>query len=108
MDFALEDFTESIRLDRYDDESYINRGLVRMDIGDIVGAIEDYTKAIRINPKNLNAFYNRGIAWEKKTDYQAALADYKKCFDLGDKDPTTRILIERMEKKLKQEKFKDS
>ena len=54
--------------------SYINRGNVWSDKGDVDRAIADYNEAVRLAPDSALALYLRGLARQKKGD-KAGIAD---------------------------------
>lgn len=79
---AIKCFSEAITLNpSY--EAYFNRGIIRREIGDLVGAIEDYDLAIRINPTQSEIYNNRGNARRDKGDLQGAMSDYNEAIRLN-------------------------
>lgn len=56
---ALQEYNETIRLDKYHDAAFNNRGNVRSHLNDCAGALADYNRAIEINPRSATAYYNR-------------------------------------------------
>ncbi|GCL41655.1 tetratricopeptide repeat-containing S1 family peptidase [Dolichospermum planctonicum] len=65
---------------------YINRGLVRADLGDKQGAIDDYNLAIKINPNIAQAYYNRGIVRDDLGDKPGAIQDYNLAIKINPND----------------------
>ena len=57
---ALQDYNELIRLEPKDDESYVNRGLVKERMNDLEGALDDFGKAILLNDKNEKGWLEHG------------------------------------------------
>jgi len=57
-------------------QAWLERGMARMDQGDVQGAIDDYSEAIRRNPEFMVAHLNRGNAQLKRGALKAAIADY--------------------------------
>ncbi|MDM3844989.1 MAG: tetratricopeptide repeat protein [Aphanizomenon gracile PMC638.10] len=55
---------------------YLNRGVVRDELGNKQGAIDDYNLAIKINPNYEPAYNNRGNARNELGDKQGAIDDY--------------------------------
>ena len=43
-------------------EAFNNRGIIKYDLGDYVGAISDYNRAIEMNPKDAEVYNNLGVA----------------------------------------------
>ena len=75
LDTAIADFTEAIRLDPKNAETYSNRGWAYNRKGDHDTAIADCTEAIRLDPKMADAYGDRGWAYNEKGDYDTAIAD---------------------------------
>ncbi|MEK7483222.1 MAG: protein kinase, partial [Planctomycetota bacterium] len=73
---AINDFSETIRLNPQDAEAYNSRGLAKQEKKDLEGAINDYNEAIRLNPQFAEAYYNRGLAKQEKKDLEGAINDY--------------------------------
>ena len=68
-------YTEAIRI-KPDANAYYNRGIARVDKGDLDGAIKDYNEAIRLKPDDANVYNNRGVARKAKGDLDGAIKDY--------------------------------
>ena len=64
-------------------EAYNNRGLVKEQIGDLVGALADFDKAIDLNPSFSLAYNNRGLLKDKMGDSEGALTDFNKAIKLN-------------------------
>jgi len=62
---------------------YNNRGLVRREQGDVVGALADYDQAIALKPDDATAYNDRGIMRREQGDLAGALADYEQYLELG-------------------------
>ena len=62
---------------------YLDKGNLKADLNDFVGAIEDYTNAIRINPQLAIAFNNRGTAKGNLNDHFGAIEDYTKAIEIN-------------------------
>jgi tetratricopeptide (TPR) repeat protein len=75
-------YTEAIRLKPDYADAYNNRGLVRIDKGDVEGALGDYTEAIRLKPEYALAYNNRGTVHKTKGDVEGALRDYEEAIRL--------------------------
>ena len=83
---AIADYTEAIRLDPGDAETYRDRGYTWGELKDYQKAIADYTEAIRLDPKNPRAFFNRGWNWDELKNYDKAIADYDEAIRLEPTD----------------------
>ena len=88
FDRAIEDFTQSIRLNPKDAIAHFNRGNTWHEKRDYERAIADYSEAIRLNPKYHVAFNNRGVAWDEKNDFSRAIDDYNIAIRLDPRNPT--------------------
>ena len=80
-------------------DAYINRGLVKNELGDFEGSISDYDKAIELDSRCSLAYNNRGYTKHCSGDYKGALADYNKAILLNPKlniaiDNKARLLSE--------------
>ncbi|MDB4228811.1 tetratricopeptide repeat protein [Flavobacteriaceae bacterium] len=78
----IDDFTNAIELDPYDELAYLGRGDSKISLKDYYGAIEDYTKAIELDPNFVKAFYGRGKAKHNSKDFSGAIEDYNKAIDI--------------------------
>jgi tetratricopeptide (TPR) repeat protein len=73
---AIEDYTESLRLDPGYAEALVNRGNALDAVGRREEAVADYAEALRLDPDNDLARYNRGVALRARGDLARALADF--------------------------------
>ena len=85
-------------------DAYINRGLVKNEMGDYDGSIKDYDKAIELDPRCSLAYNNRGYTKHKKGDLEGALADYNKAILLN---PKLNIALDNKAKLLNEVCLKD-
>lgn len=81
-DKAIEEFSEAIRLDRNDSDSYFARGLAYSAKNQFDKSVEDYTKAIALNPMNAEAFMQRGFDWPVNQP-DRAIEDFSKVIALN-------------------------
>ena len=70
---------------------YINRGIVKSDLGDRYGAIADYTKSIELNPNDSRAYWNRCLEKFRLGDNNGACRDARYALKLGNNDATRFI-----------------
>lgn len=82
---AIELCTKVIELKPDMVEAYINRGVLKSDVGDYEGAMKDYNKAIELDPKDATAYFNRGNLKDTLGDMNGALLDYDKAIALDSK-----------------------
>jgi tetratricopeptide (TPR) repeat protein len=83
FDRAIQDFDQSIKLDRTYIKPLNNRGVAYMKKGEHDRAIEAFDEAIRLNADYSNAFANRAAAYLKKNDYARAAQDYDEAIRLN-------------------------
>jgi Tetratricopeptide repeat/Bacterial SH3 domain len=91
-DQLIRDFTDDIRRNPKDSESYRRRGYAEYEKEDFDPAIADFNRAIELDPKNHFAYWNRAWvhvaywnrAWvhAKKKEYDAAVKDMQKAIQL--------------------------
>jgi tetratricopeptide (TPR) repeat protein/TolB-like protein len=81
-DRAIQEFTESLKLNPNYAPAYFNRGLAYLNKGDNDHAIADYNQVVKLNPNNAGAFNNRGNAYLNKGDNDRAIADYNQAIKL--------------------------
>ena len=78
-------YTKALSLNPNFLDAYINRGLVKNELGDFEGSIQDYDKAIQLDSKCALAYNNRGYTKYKQKNYNGALEDYNKAILLNPK-----------------------
>jgi putative GTP pyrophosphokinase len=98
---AIEDFTQSLKLDPSSYKSAYYRGVVRAVLRQYVGAIEDFTQSLAINPYQSFCLYRRGQAYYHIEDYPAALADCEAALALEPESESTKKFREILLAKLK-------
>ncbi|MEB3886897.1 tetratricopeptide repeat-containing serine protease family protein [Lyngbya sp. CCY1209] len=79
---AINDFTQSLRLDGNNRDAYIFRGVARFDQKDYEGAIADYNRALQIDNNYADAYVGRGLARRQQGDLQGAIADYNRALQI--------------------------
>jgi tetratricopeptide (TPR) repeat protein len=79
-------FTESIRLDPKNPETYYYRGLAYQGLLEPDKAVADHTMAIKLNPKFVDAFVARGTAHYINSDHTKAIADFSEAIILDPKN----------------------
>jgi tetratricopeptide (TPR) repeat protein len=88
---ALKDYDKVVELGPIDSGARNDRGLVKMETGDIRGAIADFSEAIKYKDSDpssshsydANHYENRGNAYLKVGDWNAAAADYTKAISIN-------------------------
>lgn len=68
--------------------AYLDRGIMRENMGDTIGAIADFSKEIEIDPKSADNYFLRGMLYQKTNNYENALSDFRKVnhLDAGNAD----------------------
>jgi len=87
LDHALRDFSEAIRIDPNDPDSYAERGQTLFRLGETERAIADYSAALARDPRHGMALRWRGMAYLYRGTPDPALADLSKMIDLAVHDP---------------------
>jgi Flp pilus assembly protein TadD len=80
---AIAEFTEAIRLNPNDAETYYRRGAAYDEVYAAGLAIADFTKAIQLDPNYAKAYYYRYILYEETGEFDKAKADLAKAKLLG-------------------------
>ena len=81
---AIADLTQTLQLEPNNVAAYYNRGNVKYELGDELGAFQDYNQAQAIkpdpdiDPDDEHGFYGRAIARSRMGDNQGALEDFNK------------------------------
>lgn len=79
---AIDDYTESIRLDPKQKDAYVSRASITADQP---GCLEDWTKAHLLDPTDINTLYQLAYAHNGVNDHRSAIADWLRITEL---DPT--------------------
>ena len=83
---AIYDYTKVIELKSDDFDSYTNRGVSKMRLGNYEDAIMDFEKAININPEFGLAYLNLGGAYHLIGNKEKACESWEKALYLGKKN----------------------
>lgn len=81
--YAINDFSESIRLNPRNAVAYNNRGNAYKNLGNYVNALEDLEKAAELSPENPSIYFNLGLAYFAAGDKGSAILNIKKAAGLG-------------------------
>ena len=73
---AINDFSDSLRLNSKDVEAYNNRCWARTVIGDLQAALKDCNEALRLRPSFVDALDSRGLLNLKNGQSKNAIADF--------------------------------
>tara|TARA_B100001123_G_scaffold450700_1_gene623050 strand:+ start:270 stop:1370 length:1101 start_codon:yes stop_codon:yes gene_type:complete len=86
---AIRMYSEAIRLDPRDSNSYVDRGLSYSRLSQNDRAIQDYDEAIRLNPDSPKTYIYRAGAYYDLGQYDRAIQDYDEAIRLDPNDETT-------------------
>jgi Tfp pilus assembly protein PilF len=73
---ALRDFDSAIQL-KPDPDYFVNRGILRLRMGDREGAFKDFDAVLSANPRHGRALCERADAYRATGDWPKAVADYQ-------------------------------
>ena len=83
---ALELFDQAIETQLDIAPVYFARGLLKKELGDVIGAIDDYSKMNQFDSTYFNAIYNRAFTYEMIGDFENALLDANRAIELNPDD----------------------
>jgi tetratricopeptide (TPR) repeat protein len=86
FDKAIAAFSEAIRIEPKDPETFRDRARAYAEKGDLDKAIADHTEVIRLEPCP-KAYWSRGDIYVQKGDYGNAIADYTQVIRLAPDSP---------------------
>jgi len=98
---AIEDFTNSLKLDEKSYKAAYYRGVVYSVIKDYSQAIDDYSLSLTINPYQPFCLFRRGQAYYHIGDYPQALADCENSLALEPNNKSVQKFKELLIGKLK-------
>ena len=74
----------AIKIDPTNSDYYHNRGVIKHDMEDFLGAIDDYTKSIELETeKDGLTYYNRANSKKALQDFLGACSDARKAVQFG-------------------------
>ena len=71
---------------------HYNRGVERLNAGDLPGAVTAFTRSIELDASQPDAYNNRGVAYSRQKNYDAALADFTRSIEAK---PTESAFVNR-------------
>lgn len=80
---AINDYTEAIRLNSNDEDSYYGRGQVNYGLSRYTESIDDFGIAISINSNNADTHYWLGLAKYNLRQYLEAIDDFDRAINLN-------------------------
>lgn len=96
-DEATAEFTAAIGLNPYEQNSFIGRGLIERDAGNLDAALQDFSRAAQIAPSPL-AFYWEGRVLEDKGQMSTAAEAYRSALKLSPDLSDAQARLQRIEK----------
>ncbi len=93
---------EAIKLDYYNKDAWLKRGMIRYEIDSINGALSDFTHVVKMDSGYPLVYFQRALTYLKLDDTIAALHDYNKVLQLDSANSLTyynRALLFSMQKK---------
>ncbi|KAF9924322.1 TOM (translocase of outer membrane) complex component [Modicella reniformis] len=79
---AIADLNKAVELDPSYVQTYIKRGSIYMEQGDITTTIGEFETAISTDAEDPNIYYHRGQVWFIGGEYESAIKDYLKSIEL--------------------------
>jgi tetratricopeptide (TPR) repeat protein len=76
LDLALGDYSNAIKFESKNPETFDYRGDVYRQKGDLDRALSDYDRASKLDPNYVSAYYGRGRVFEMKKDLDKAREAY--------------------------------
>jgi len=84
---ALDAYASAIRLSPPYYEAHLNRGVLRLQVGDAQGALQDFSRTLEIKPQEWRAFKEIGNTRLQQGNIPAALDAYLHALQLETRDP---------------------
>ena len=85
-DFAIDDFTNAIKLDPKFLAAFYNRGVAYFEMGQYDLSITDFTRAMELGLKGKGAYYIRGLAYSRNGQYDLSIEDFSKIIEIDPQD----------------------
>lgn len=81
---SLQSFQEAISLDKNYYQAYVERAIVKLELGDFISSIEDCNKAMLIKKDFAKIYKTKAIAYELLQDEPNAIIQYEAAIKYGD------------------------
>ncbi|NJL88402.1 MAG: tetratricopeptide repeat protein [Coleofasciculaceae cyanobacterium SM2_1_6] len=79
---AIEDFSQSIRMQLDHANAYLYRGFAFTYQGKQEAALDDFSNFIRLNPESADGYYDRAVMHYNLGGFQEALADFTQAIEI--------------------------
>jgi tetratricopeptide (TPR) repeat protein len=89
---AVQTYSQAIKINPSNPDSYYFRGLAKLKSEDKEGAKADFTVTINMNPNYLGAYINRGIIFKDEGNLDKALEDFNKALELKPDEYKTYLI----------------
>jgi lipoprotein NlpI len=96
-DRAITDFSEAIRLDPGNPDTFVSRGSAYSAKGDLARAMANFDDVLRIDPINVRAYFNRGLLNFYSRSGDAALDDLHQARALDPAHPYAALWLDIVE-----------
>jgi tetratricopeptide (TPR) repeat protein len=80
------DLNRAILVNPCNSMAYCNRGIIRGELGNPMGAIEDYSYAVHADANCNQAYFQRGLARSQMGNKMGAVEDFAQVIELNDQD----------------------
>ncbi|MEQ9426294.1 MAG: hypothetical protein RJQ09_17850 [Cyclobacteriaceae bacterium] len=81
---AIQDFSETIKLDSTHSTAWYNRALAKSYYGDTTGALSDYAMAVQVDEEDFQAYINRALINLELNEIQLAVNDYSAALEVDE------------------------
>lgn len=82
LEDAMSDYDRAIEIDPKKTKAYLERGMLKKQLGDISGAMSDFDKAIELDSGNPRAYLERGMILKESGKTFDAMKDFEKAIEL--------------------------
>jgi tetratricopeptide (TPR) repeat protein len=84
---AVDNYSKAIKVKAKFSEAYVNRGLVKAELGDAKGSLADQNAAFEIDPNQPAVYVNRGVLLYQAKNWEGAIGEYTQALKFDKEDP---------------------
>jgi tetratricopeptide (TPR) repeat protein len=84
---AVDNYSKAIKVKAKFSEAYVNRGLVKAELGDTKGSLADQNAAFDIDPNQPAVYVNRGVLMYQAGNLAGAIGEYTQALKFDQSDP---------------------